>query len=159
MTQVEPKTDILCLSELKCDESELINVENATEEFRLTANTRDMHTRDRYERLTKATKKQEHGTGIMTKPQLFNFSKTVKVKSARMTLQKINNNEMDLLVGSIYMPTNGDLQAQQDYKDCLEMLVTKVEEVRGDCEVLLAVDFNVSNSKRHERRMKCSKTL
>ena len=69
-TEVEPNTDILCLSELKCDESDLINIENAMENFMLVANTRDMHEPDKFTRLLNCTKRQEHGTGILTKPNM-----------------------------------------------------------------------------------------
>ena len=105
LTVTEKEVAIMCLSELKCDVADTITADNYFEEYALTPSTTDMYTKDRYKRIIKSTKTMHNRTATMLKPDLFKFSKTVDIESPRIVLQRIKDENVNILVGSAYMPT------------------------------------------------------
>ena len=149
LSETEPDTEIMCLSELKCDISDTITADDFLTEHMLTASTRDMYITDSCERIRMATRNQESGTATVMKPDIFKTSKTADVQNERLTLQKIENESVNLLIGAVYMPTDGD---QQKYQQMCRTLITEVTKYRGTSEVVLIGDFNIQENHRQIRK-------
>ena len=90
--------------------SETITADNYLTEHMLTAST---NITDSCERIQSLTRNQESGTATIMKPDIFKTSKTADVHNERLTLQKIENEKIDILIGSVYMPTDGDQKKYQ----------------------------------------------
>ena len=89
------------MSELKCDISETITADNYLTNHMLTASTKDMYIEEACERMQRATRNQESGTATVMRPGLFKTSKTPDIQNERITMQKIKDGEVDLLIGSV----------------------------------------------------------
>ena len=149
LSEIEPETEILCLSELKCDMSETIEADNYMTEHMLTASTKDMYITDSCERIQSLTRNQESGTATIMKPDIFKTSKTADVHNERLTLQKIENENIDILIGSVYMPTDGD---QNKYQEMCRTLIQEITKYRGKSEIILIGDFNIQENHRQIRK-------
>ena len=152
VSEIEDNVDIMCLSELKCDVANAITADNYFNKYAITPSTSDMYIANRYERIVKTTKNMHNGTAIMLKPDLFKFSKTAEVETPRIVMQKIKNEKVDLLVGLIFMPTNGDATAQQKYEDMASTIKMHVTELRQSSKVILIGDFNIQENHAPQRR-------
>ena len=150
VSDIEPDTEILCLSELKCDISETITADNHLPEHMLTASTRDMYIEDTCERIRKATRNQEGGTATVMKPNLFKSSRTADIKTDRIVLQTIKDDKLNLIIGSVYMPTDGDQKKYQDMCTTVIEEVTKYKE--KETEVILIGDMNIQEGHSPKRR-------
>ena len=137
------------LTELKCDVADAITADNYFNEY--APSTSDMYIADRYERIVKTTKNQHNGTATMLKPDLFKFSKTADIETPRIVMQRIKSETINILIGSIYMPTDGDKAAQQKYREMANTVIAQVTELRQDAKVVLIGDFNIQKKHTQQR--------
>ena len=144
ITKIEPETEAICLSELKCDMSETILADAYFSEHMMVSSTRDMYIKNSRERIEMSTKTQEGGTAIIMNPDLFKASKTADIKTDRLVFQKIRDDKINVLMGAVYMPTNGD---QDKFEKMCSTLIEEVTKHRDEgCEVVLIGDMNISDS-------------
>ena len=74
------------------------------------------------------------------------------MESPRIVLQRIKDENVNILVGSVYMPTNGDNAAQQKYREMATLLTGEVTKHRDDSKVILMGDFNIKKKHSPQRK-------
>ena len=145
-------TDFLFLSEIKCDTSDLIEAEDSLGEYIVRGNTPDQYITDRTLRIRKAAKNQQSGVAIVTPVQKSPDLSELKSHTHRMQALRLQNDDMNLLMISIYAPTNGDKGKQIEFAKFLRYLSVFIQENRRDSHVIIGGDLNVSPTHKESRR-------
>ena len=127
-----------------------MTADNYLPEHMMTASTRDMYIEDTSERIMKASRNQEGGTATVMRPDIFKTSRTVDIKTDRIVLQRLKDDKIDLLVGSVYMPTDGD---QKKYQEMCDTIIEKVTQHKDThTEVILIGDMNIQEGHNQRRK-------
>ena len=86
----------------------------------------------------------------MMKPEIFKMSKTADIRTDRLVMQRIKTDYMDLLVGSVYMPTDGNILKFQEMCSTIIKEVTRLREEHT--EILLIGDMNIREGHKPKRK-------
>ena len=152
MEEHEKDTDFLFLSEIKCDMSDLIEAEDNLGEYIVRGNTPDQYITDRTLRIRKAAKNQQSGVAIVSPVQKSPDLSELKSHTHRLQALRIQNDDMNLLMISIYAPTNGDKGKQIEFAKFLRYLSAFIQDNRRDSHVIIGGDLNVSATHKESRR-------